>query len=245
MRNLKIVVQYDGTRYLGWQRQKSSERTVQGRLEQTLGRMTGDRVAVVGAARTDAGVHAQAQVANFLTESALTPEEILDGCRRHLPEDIAVHSVEEAPPRFHARYLARRKRYAYRICNLPVRDVFRRRYSLHVPELLDLAAMHEAARALIGRHDFRSFTSLKSEKKSSERTLNVLDLRREGGWVELYFEGDSFLYHMIRIITGTLLEVGRGRVDPASVRAMLEARHRGAAGPLAPAAGLCLLEVLY
>jgi len=249
MRNLKLVIRYDGTRYLGWQRQREADprkpRTIQGKLEELLSRLTGERVALIGASRTDAGVHAEGQVANFHTTSPLSHKELLARCARYLPEDIAVVSVEETDPRFHARYLARGKRYAYRICTTPYPEVFRRRYTLRDPEPLDLAVMRSAAGLLIGEHDFRSFTSLKSKKKLTVRTLHALHIEVHAGGMELFFEGDGFLYNMIRIITGTLLEVGHGRFEPQEVGRILEAKDRSKAGPMAPALGLCLLEVLY
>jgi tRNA pseudouridine38-40 synthase len=249
MPNLKLVVQYDGTRYLGWQRQREEDperpRTIQGKLEQVLSRLAGERVTVIGASRTDAGVHAEAQVANFHASSPLEPERVLAYCARYLPSDIAVRSVEEADPRFHARFLARRKRYLYRIWTRPYPDVFHRKYSLHVAEPLEASAMRRAAESLVGQRDFSSFTSMKSKTKSPVRTLFALDVAEEEGSLELAFEADAFLPHMIRIMTGTLLEAGAGRLDPRAVAAILEARERSAAGPLAPARGLCLMAVLY
>jgi tRNA pseudouridine38-40 synthase len=247
--NLKLVLQYDGSRYLGWQRQREEDperpRTIQGKLEQVLSRLAGERVTVIGASRTDAGVHAEAQVANFHTASPLDPERVLAYCARYLPSDIAVRSVEVADPRFHARYLARAKRYLYRIWTRPYPDVFHRRYSLHLAEPLEASAMRRAAESLVGRKDFSSFTSMKSKTKSAVRTLFALEVLEGAGTLELAFEADAFLPHMIRIMTGTLLEVGAGRLDPQAVAAILEARERSAAGPLAPACGLCLMAVLY
>ncbi len=249
MLNLKMLLQYDGTRYLGWQRQREEDpehpRTVQGRLERVLSRLAGERVKVIGASRTDAGVHAEAQVANFHTAAPLAPGEVLAYCARYLPSDIAVRSVEEADPRFHARYLARRKRYVYRLWTRPYADVFHRKYSLHLAEPLEAAAMRRAAAFLVGEHDFRSFTSMKSKSKSPVRTLFALEVLEGEGSLELAFEADAFLPHMIRIITGTLLQVGAGRLDPQALGPILEARDRSAAGPLAPARGLCLTAIIY
>jgi tRNA pseudouridine38-40 synthase len=249
MHNLKMILQYDGSRYLGWQRQREEDperpRTIQGKMEQVLSRMSGERIRVIGASRTDAGVHAEAQVANFHTSSPLDAGEVLTYCARYLPSDIAVRSVEEVDPRFHARYLALRKRYLYRLWTRTYPDVFRRKFTLHVPEPLDVTAMRQAAAMLVGERDFRSFTSMKSKTKSPVRTLFALELQEGPATLELAFEGDAFLPHMIRIMTGTLLEVGGGRLDPQAVPAILEARDRGVAGPLAPAHGLCLREILY
>jgi tRNA pseudouridine38-40 synthase len=249
MRNLKLVVQYDGGRYLGWQRQKEEDperpRTIQGKLEQVLSRMTGQPVELIGACRTDAGVHAEAQVASFTTASTLSLQEVLAYLARYLPEDIAVTAADQVDARFHARFRARRKRYVYRIWTAPYPHVFRRRYCLHLPEALDLQAMRRAAALLTGKHDFRSFTTLKSKTKSTARTLHALEVRDQDGWVELHFEADGFLHNMARILTGTLLEVGAGRLQPEAMTGILEARERAAAGPLAPPQGLCLREVLF
>jgi tRNA pseudouridine38-40 synthase len=249
MRNIKLVVQYDGSRYLGWQRQKEEDpdrpRTIQGKLEQVLSRMTGEAVQVVGACRTDAGVHAEGQVANFLTSCTLSLQELLAYCSRYLPEDIAVVAADQADARFHARYRARRKRYVYRIWTAPHPHVFRRRYCLHLPGALDLPGMRRAAAQLTGEHDFRAFTTLKSRTKSTVRTLHALEVREEDCFVELGFEGDGFLHNMARILTGTLLEVGAGRLPAEAVSGILQAGERSAAGPLAPPQGLCLREVLF
>jgi len=249
MRNIKLLVQYDGGRYLGWQRQREEDperpRTIQGKLEQVLGRLTGESIRLVGASRTDAGVHAEAQVASFQTSSTASLRELLDYLARYLPEDIAVIAADQVDARFHARYRARRKRYLYRVWTAPYPQVFRRRYCLHLPGVLDTAGMRRAAALLAGQHDFRSFTTARSRTKSTVRTLHVLEVREQEGWVELFFEGDGFLHNMARILTGTLLEVGAGRVPAEAMSGILEARARSAAGPLAPPQGLCLLEVLY
>jgi tRNA pseudouridine38-40 synthase len=249
MRNLKLVVQYDGSRYLGWQRQREEDaehpRTIQGKLEQVLSRMSGEPVELIGACRTDAGVHAEGQVANFLTGSSLSLQEMRAYLTRYLPEDIAVTAADQVDARFHARYRARRKRYVYRLWTAPYPQVFRRRYCLHHPEPLDLPAMARAAALLTGEHDFRSFTTAKSRSKSAVRTLHRLEVGGQAPWLELGFEGDGFLHNMARILTGTLLEVGAGRLPAEAMSAILEARERSAAGPLAPPQGLCLLEVLY
>jgi len=249
MRNLKLLIQYDGSRYLGWQRQKEEDperpRTIQGKLEQVLSRMVGEKIELIGACRTDAGVHAEGQVANFLTPSSITLPELRAYCTRYLPEDIAVTAADQVDARFHARYRARRKRYVYRIWTAPYPNVFRRRYCLHLSEPLELAAMRTAAGLLTGEHDFRAFTALKSKTKSTVRTLFALEIQEREGWVELEFEGDGFLHNMARILTGTLLEVGAGRLAAEAVPGILAGGERSAAGPLAPPQGLCLLKVLY
>jgi tRNA pseudouridine38-40 synthase len=243
--NTRIVLQYDGSRYQGWQRQKHGEMTIQAKLEAVLSRLSGEPINVIGASRTDAGVHAEAQVANFHTSREVTPAEVAEYCYRYLPEDIVVKRADEVPERFHSRYLARAKRYVYRICNRPIHDVWSRRYSYHVPEKLDLNAMRRAGSALVGRHDFASFCSSRSGSKSTERELERADVTGAHGLVELTFEAPTFLHGMVRIIAGTLIEVGLRRVDPDDIEGMLARTERQAAGFTAPGYGLCLMEVRY
>lgn len=250
-----MSVAYDGGRYLGWQRQGpgEGERTIQGKLEAVLSRMAGgEPIAVIGASRTDAGVHALNQTANFHTAGLMPLAEMEAYLSRYLPEDIQVQALEEADPRFHARYLARRKRYEYRIVNRRQSDLFLRRYTLHVPQPLDLAAMGRAAAALAGEHDFSSFTTRRSRAKSAVRRIDGIRLLSgkagEPGWagaLAIEYEGNGFLHNMIRIMTGTLLEAGAGRLDPGELPAILAARRRERAGPMAPARGLFLVEVMY
>lgn len=253
MRNYKVILQYEGTRYQGWQRQASTDNTIQGKLETLLTRMVQEEkkrevppVQVDGAGRTDAGVHALAQTANFHLDTEKTPEQIRDYMNFYLPEDIAVLSCKEAPERFHSRLNARGKRYEYRVWNdAKVKPVFERRFVSWMPEDLELEAMRRAAGYLTGTHDFKSFTSAKRSKKSTVRTLTRIDITRSGQELRLSFEGDGFLYHMVRILTGTLLETGRGERKPEEMKAVLEAGTREAAGALAPACGLTLMEVKY
>ncbi len=247
MRNLRITDQYDGSRYQGWQRlgAGSEARTIQGRLEAVLGRLSGERIAVIGASRTDAGAHAEGQVANFHTASPLPAEEILEALGRYLPSDIVVSAIAEVDPRFHARYLARSKLYVYRLCNRRSPDVLRRGFTLHVPHPLDVEAMRRAGSLLAGEHDFVPFSSVKAGRKSTVRNLISLDIVESGGRIDLLFEGDGFLYNMIRIMTGTLLEVGAGARPAEDVARVLASGSRAEAGATAPAHGLCLLEVRY
>lgn len=245
MRNIRILIQYEGTRYQGWQRQSSTDNTIQGRLEALLTRMCGETIELQGSGRTDAGVHALGQVANFHTDCAMSPEEMRSYINRYLPEDIAVVEVAEVPPRFHSRLNARGKHYVYRVINSDVPDVFRRRYALEVPEPLDVAAMKRAAALLLGEHDFKSFTSAKKGKKSTVRRIDEIAITAEGALLCFSFRGNGFLHHMIRILMGTLLEVGMGKREPESMTDILEACDREQAGPLAPAKGLTLTEVLF
>lgn len=245
MRNIRLLLQYEGTRYQGWQRQQSTGNTIQGKLEELLSRMCGELVEVQGSGRTDAGVHALGQVANFHTDSPMTTEEMLVYINRYLPEDIAVVEISEAHPRFHSRLNARGKRYEYRVVNSAVPHVFLRRYALEVPQRLDIRAMEQAAAVLCGEHDFKSFTSARKGKKSTVRRIDEIRISRDGDVLCFSFRGNGFLHHMVRILMGTLLEVGMGLRGPESMEKVLAARNREAAGPLAPAKGLTLVEVFF
>ena len=250
MTNYRIVLQYEGTRYQGWQRQESTENTIQGRLEALLSKMAGKRVEVTGSGRTDAGVHAVCQVANFRldeteTTPERTPEQIMDYMNRYLPEDIAVIEIRKAGERFHSRLNVKGKTYCYRVLNTKIPHVFDRRYVHVVEELLDVEAMQKAASYLEGTHDFRAFCANGRMKKSTVRTLEQIRLEQKGAELSLHFTGNGFLHHMVRILTGTLLEVGTGKRSPEDMMRILESLDRKEAGPMAPAQGLCLWKVEY
>lgn len=245
MRNIRLLLQYEGTRYQGWQRQKSTDNTIQGKLETLLSRMCGENIELHGSGRTDAGVHALGQVANFHTECSMSVKDMLCYINNYLPEDIAVVEITEAAPRFHSRLNAVGKHYEYRIINSGIPDVFRRRYALEVQEALDIAAMERAAEFLLGEHDFKSFTSSKKGKKSTVRRIDEIKINTEGDVLCFSFKGNGFLHHMIRIIMGTLLEVGMGKRSPDSIDEVIEARNRESAGMLVPAKGLILVEVFF
>ncbi len=245
MKRLKLTLAYEGTRYDGWQRQGNTENTVQGRLEALLSRTVGEAVEVHGCGRTDAGVHARMQVCHFDVPDRVNEPELLSALRQYLPEDIAALALAETEPRFHARLSCREKTYVYRINTGETRDVFRRRFELFSPGSLDEAAMAEAARLLTGTHDYRAFTNNHRTKKSTVRTVTGIRLTRDGDRLSLWFTGDGFLYNMVRIMTGTLLEVGEGKRRPQDMTAILESLDRAQAGPMAPAQGLTLWEVKY
>lgn len=245
MQNYKLTVAYEGTRYDGWQRQGNTERTIQGKLERVLGELTGRRAEVHGAGRTDAGVHARAQIASVRLETGLTPREIRDYCNRYLPGDIAVTACEAADERFHARLNAKGKRYVYRLWTGDVPNVFERRFLCPEPAPLSLAAMRQGAALLTGTHDFRAFCSNKRLKKSSVRTLTRLGVEAHGGEVRLVFEGTGFLYNMVRILAGTLVEIGRGERAAQELPAVLASLDRQRAGVTMPPQGLILDEVFY
>ncbi|MCI9583506.1 MAG: tRNA pseudouridine(38-40) synthase TruA [Clostridium sp.] len=248
--NIRIVLQYDGTRYDGWQKQGNTDRTIQGRLERILERMTGQTVEVHGSGRTDAGVHALRQTANFhLPANARgkdwEPEAVRDALNRHLPEDIAVLEAERVPERFHSRLNAVSKTYLYRIETAERADVFQRKYVYILGKPLDAGAMERAAFFLAGTHDFRGFSSLKRTRKSTVRTLALPEIRTAGSGMELLFTGDGFLYHMVRIMAGTLIEAGLHERSAESVKEVLESKNRALAGFTAPPQGLFLADVRY
>ncbi len=245
MSNYRLTLCYDGTRWKGWQKQGNTEHTIQGKLETLLSRLLDQPVEAAGSGRTDAGTHAAMQVASFRAKTKLSPEEILSGLRQYLPADIGALSLEEAPPRFHARLSCVGKTYVYRIWNSPVPNVFERNYLYFLDEPLDLSAMGRAAAALTGTHDYRAFCSLKRYKKSTVRTVEEVRIEALGPELRLTFSGDGFLYHMVRILTGTLLAVGRGELKPEDMADILASRDRTRAGETVPACGLCLTEVRY
>ena len=243
--NVKLTIQYDGTRYDGWQRQGNTDNTLQGRLEGVLSRMVGKPVEIQGAGRTDAGVHARGQVASVHLPEGYTPQEVQNYLNRYLPEDVAVVEVVEVGERFHARLSATGKEYRYHIRMGSVPDVFARKYQYRVEEPLDIPAMERAAGYLTGKHDFRSFCGNRRFKKSTVREVFHIGVEVCGSDLTLVYRGDGFLYNMVRILTGTLLEVGLGQRTPESMVDILEAKERTAAGKTAPAQGLVLQEVYY
>ena len=245
MRNIKIVIQYDGTRYSGWQSQEHDENTIQGKLTAVLNRLLEEETELAGSGRTDAGVHALGQVANFRTRSRMSCEELLERLNHYLPEDIAVISVEEVDGRFHSRLNAVRKTYSYHIWNSPVHNVFDRRYTWTIEQPLNVTAMSRAAAELTGTWDFRAFSSIRRGKKSTIRTIESIRIDQDDPTVTLSFTGNGFLYHMVRILTGTLVEVGLHKKAPEDMKRILASRNREQAGVMAPAQGLFLVEVEY
>ncbi len=245
MRNLRLEICYDGTRYRGWQRLAGTENTIQGKLETALSRILGESIEISGSGRTDAGVHARGQVANFHCESTMPAGEILFQLRRYLPEDIGIYSCKEVSPRFHARLNAKEKTYLYRIWNSDGPLVFTRKYVAPFPEPLDLKAMEAAAKHLLGEHDFSAFCGNPKFKKSTVRFIREIEINRyPDGEIQICVTGNGFLHSMVRIIVGTLIEVGRGERAADSIPELFGAK-RAEAGFLAPAQGLCLLEVFY
>lgn len=247
IRNYRITLQYEGSRYDGWQKQGNTEHTIQGRLEQVLCRMAGEEVEVHGSGRTDAGVHALGQVANFHLKGEHTPQEVMEYLNRYLPDDIAVTACDVVTERFHSRLNAVQKTYVYQIEMGAKRDVFRRRTQYALGESLDLEAMRQAAELLCGTHDYKSFCGNKKMKKSTVRTIYAISVEqeKESTCLRLSFTGNGFLQNMVRILVGTLIEVGQGKRSPQSMTEVLQVQNRQAAGFTAPAEGLCLLHVRY
>lgn len=245
MRNIRCVVEYDGTDFFGFQRQPGRE-TIQGSLERAIVSLTGEQVTVNGAGRTDAGVHAEGQVVNFFTNSRIPTERWPYALNSRLPDGIVVKQADEVPADFHARKSAVAKTYRYTIWNAPFPSMFYRRYAHHVAQPLNVAAMQQAAAYLVGRQDFAAFRAAGSTPvRTTVRHLTKLDVLQDGQRIDIVASADGFLYHMMRNIVGTLLLVGQGRQAPAWVADVLASGRRELAGPTAPARGLCLLLVEY
>jgi tRNA pseudouridine38-40 synthase len=247
VRTLKLTIAYDGTNYVGWQRQTNGL-AVQQAIEDAVAPLVDDverRPGVAGASRTDAGVHAAAQVASVNLDVELSTASLLRAINVRLPADIRILQVEDAAPGFHARFHARGKSYRYRLARSLVMSPFDRAFAWHVPELSDVGAMCHAATAFVGRHDFASFQARGSSTLDTVRTIARLDIDEKGDEVVVEVEGDGFLRHMVRAIVGTLVEVGSGLRAADTVPAILAERHRRAGGPTAPARGLMLIAVRY
>lgn len=245
MRNIKLTIEYDGKRYLGWQRLGDSDNTIQGKIEGVLSQMTGETIEIIGSGRTDAGAHAKGQVANFKTMSPLDLAKMREFLNRYLPKDIVIKEVEEASERFHARYNGTGKQYSYYVWNHAVPSAFERNYSFHYPQELDKEKMDEACRKLIGTHDFLGFSSLKKTKKSTVRIIKELSIEQTGSLLHFRFVGNGFLYNMVRIITGTIIEIGAGKLPLEVIDQVLETKIRQQAGETVPSHGLFLDEVYY
>lgn len=244
MQNYKVKLCYDGSRYFGWQRQSGDGATIQKKLEDVLSRLDGAPVAVYGSGRTDAGVHAKGQVASFVLQTAPDCEKVKDYLRLFLPEDIGVLAVETVDERFHARLSAKRKTYCYTLWTDAAPCVFERKYAYVFRDTLSLEQMRQAADILCGTHDFSAFCANHHMKKSTVRTVERIEFEPTQTGMKIIFTADGFLYHMVRILVGTLLEVGRGDRSAQSVAALFGGK-REEAGYTAPARGLCLMEVEY
>lgn len=245
MRNIKLTIEYDGTRYLGWQRLGNSDKTIQGKIENILKQMTGEKIEIIGSGRTDAGTHAKGQIANFKTNTTMPLLEINEFLNRYLPQDIVIKKVEAVSERFHARYNATGKKYSYYILNDKIPSAFNRHYSFQCEQKLNLDLIEQACQKLIGKHDFIGFSALKKSKKSTIRTIDVLSVEEEEKFLHFTFVGDGFLHKMVRIIMGTLLEIGSGEMAIEMIDEIFERKIRSEAGITVPAQGLFLEEVYY
>jgi tRNA pseudouridine38-40 synthase len=242
--NIKVVLEYDGSNFAGWQ-QQAKGRTVEAELKRALREVTGQDITVYGAGRTDAGAHAEGQVANFRTDGRIAPRRLMAGLNARLPEDVAVLSAEEVPDDFHSRYSAQWRRYRYRYLDRPARPTLERGRCWHVRGALDVDAMSEAAVALAGRHDWTSYCSASEPDEGRVREMRSARVARRGDFVELELVAEGFLRGLARGIAGALAEVGLGRRPPEWVGKVLRARDRRQAARTAPAGGLTLMEVIY
>lgn len=253
MRNIKLTLEYDGTDFCGWQVQRTTfsgqrsekNRTIQEELEKALSKILNEKIKVIGSGRTDSGVHALGQVANFKTKSKLSLADIKRALNSILPGDIVLKKVEEVSLDFHARFAARSKIYRYTILNSPTPSVISRNFYFFYPHRLNLSAMRKASNLLLGKKDFKSFQASDKKKRQSQRNIKNISLKKYADFIYFDLEADGFLYKMVRNILGTLIEVGRGKIRPNQVKEILLKKNRKLAGPTAPAKGLTLMEVKY
>jgi tRNA pseudouridine38-40 synthase len=244
MRNIKLLIEYDGTNYAGWQRQKNAI-SLQQTLENSIKSITGEKIEATGCSRTDSGVHAKGFVCNFYTCSTIPEDKYREAINSKLPQDIIVLKSEEVVQDFHARYSCVGKTYSYTVLNREVGSALMRNTAYHYKYKLDMESMRRGAEHIIGTHDFSAFRNLGSSVKTTVRTVTKLDLQREGQCIKFLVSADGFLYNMVRIIVGTLLQVGIGKISSEEVKFILESGDRSFAGPSVPPQGLCLEEVNY
>ncbi|MCB9771952.1 MAG: tRNA pseudouridine(38-40) synthase TruA [Candidatus Omnitrophica bacterium] len=251
MRNIKLTIEYDGTHLSGWQMQTLDKRTVQSEIELALQIIFKKDIRITGSGRTDAGVHAQGQVANFHTDSTMKTEEIVRALNGNLPEDIVILAAQDVPKKFHAQFSAKRKTYRYTILNRQSRTALQNNFLMHLPYKLDLTLLKKEAKEIIGEKDFRSFMATDHAQKNkliikdTIRKVYSLKIRKENDLIHIDITANGFLYKMVRNIIGTLLEVGTGLLPPGSIKKIIKAKSRVAAGMTAPAKGLTLLSVKY
>lgn len=244
MRNIKLTIEYDGSNYSGWQIQKNGV-SIEGILTEAISNLVGHSIKLIGSSRTDAGVHAKGMVANFFVESSIPEENFAAAINSKLPRDIVVLEAEEVDLSFHSRYMSRGKLYSYTILNRKAPSALLRNYAAHVREALDIDSMKEACKFFIGTHDFAAFKSTGSSAKTSVRTVRMLKIESKDDLIKIFIEADGFLYNMVRIIVGTLIEVGKGKIRPDDVKGIIESKDRKSAGKTAPPQGLCLEKVYY
>lgn len=244
MKNYKIIINYDGTKYSGWQKQGNTDNTIQEKFEKILFKMTGENIEIFSSGRTDAGVHAKYQVANFKIKTNKKDEEILDYFNKYLPKDIAVISIEQVDIRFHSRLNAKSKEYLYRINNSNISNVFEQRFVFQEKEKIDLQKMKDASKYFLGEKDFFAFSSGKKTKKSTVRNIYSINIIEENNEIKIFIKGNGFLYNMVRIIVGTLYEIGLGKREN-NIEDIFQKGDRSLAGITMPACGLCLVDVEY
>lgn len=244
MKNIKLVIEYDGAHYGGWQKQNNNK-TIQGVLEKAISKATGEEIEVIGSSRTDAGVHAKGMVANFKTNSSIPAERFREAINRNLPDDIAILSSEEVTGEFHSRYSSKGKTYSYTIINRYEKVAIGKDYCCHVKEPLNVENMEEACKYFIGKHDFSAFKTNGSSVKTSVRTVSELYIEKNQENIKIYISADGFLYNMVRIIVGTLVEVGKGKIKVEDIPKIIKSLDRTKAGPCIKANGLVLEKVFY
>ncbi|MFH1645713.1 MAG: tRNA pseudouridine(38-40) synthase TruA [Candidatus Omnitrophota bacterium] len=251
MKNVKITIEYDGTNYSGWQIQQKkpdevgTEKTIQGIIERVLSGILQEEIKIAGSGRTDAGVHAFGQVANFKTKSKMPMAVMQRALNALLPKDIVIVDIEEAKPNFNSRFDAKSKTYRYEILNRDYGSSFDRLYQYYIPYKLDVKLMAKEVKCLVGRHDFKSFQATDKKERDSVRVIKRLSVRKDGSTIFIDIEANGFLYNMVRNIVGTMIEIGRGKFPAGSMRKIMLAKDRTLAGPTAPAKGLALVRVKY
>ena len=249
MRNIRMTIQYDGSRYKGWQKQNikgTNVSTIQGKIENVLSKMTGEEIQVIGCGRTDTGVHADKYTANFKTNSNKNIKDMSKYLHEFLPEDISVISLRDVSDRFHSRLNAISKTYVYTIDNNRFANVFIKKYAYHVEGQLNIEKMKEASKYFIGTHDFKGFSGVKDKsKKSTVRTINYINITEKDNIIKIEYNGNGFLINMVRILSGTLINVGKGQIEPEDIKKMLQSKQRSELAVKAPAKGLCMKEVNY
>jgi tRNA pseudouridine38-40 synthase len=244
VRNIKLIIEYDGTNYAGWQRQNDVI-TIQEKIERAIEALTGEKIEIIGSSRTDAGVHAKGYTGNFYTNSKIAIEKFTGAINSKLPEDIVILHSFEVTCEFHSRYNSTGKLYSYSILNRRESVAVGRNYIYHHKRALDIEAMKVAAEYFIGTHDFSAFKNLGSSVKTSVRTITQLDIIKNEDLIKVYIAADGFLYNMVRIIVGTLVRVGEGKIKPSEIKSIIESKERARAGKSVPPSGLCLEEVFY
>ncbi|MBV1759228.1 MAG: tRNA pseudouridine(38-40) synthase TruA [Dethiosulfatibacter sp.] len=245
MKNFMINIQYDGGRYKGWQRLGGDENTIQSKIETVLSKLLDEKIEIIGCSRTDAGVHAYDQVANFKSDTKMTVNELKDSMNRYLPTDISIKEVRIVDDAFHSRFTAKTKTYVYKIWNGDCPNPFVRKYSLYIDSKLDLHQMTKAAKHFLGEHDFTAFTNAKSKTKSMVREIQDIDIEKHGDMITIRITGNGFLHNMVRKIVGVLIETGLGTIKGDEIPAILSSKERSKSGMLADACGLYLDKIIY